>query len=235
MNKDFHFFTLEGNVVDETELNKGKTLLKAPNFIKEIYELSVINNIRDLLLNNLEFKNKIFLDIGSHIGFYTILLGENFTKTYAFEPSELQYQYLQDNALLNKHINISISKSAVGSVNSKKTLYVMGNSGGTNTLRDDIAIQGNPMKSYEVDLITLDSQKIDNVGLIKIDVEGYELDVLIGAKNTIIENKPIILCEVWDNEESRQKVSAFFESVNYSINFPFEDFPELAICNYKTN
>ena len=43
MNKDYHFFTLDGNVVDEVEFNKGKTLLKAPNFIKEIYELSVIN------------------------------------------------------------------------------------------------------------------------------------------------------------------------------------------------
>ena len=147
----------------------------------------------------------------------------------------MQFKYLQDNTLLNKHINISISKSAVGSENSKKTLYVMGNSGGTNTLRDDIAIQGNPMKSYEVDLITLDSQKINNVGLIKIDVEGYELDVLIGAKKTIIENNPIILCEVWDNEESRLKVSAFFESINYSINFPFKDFPELAICTFRIN
>ncbi len=233
MKKDYHFFDLNGSIIDETEINTNCTYLKAPLFISEIYELSVINYIRDLLLNNTEIRNKVFIDIGSHIGFYTILLGENFAKTYAFEPSDLQYQYLNDNCLLNKHLNITISKSAIGSENSIKTLYVMGNSGGTNTLRDDIANQGNPMKSYEVNLITLDSLKLDNVGLIKIDVEGYELDVLKGARETIIENKPIILCEVWDNEESRQKVSTLLESVNYTISFPFKDFPELAICNYK--
>ena len=106
MNKNYHYFTKEGEIVEETKFHEDKTLLKAPSFIKEIYELVVINEIRDLLSNNHESKNKTFLDIGAHIGFYSIFLSENFAKTYAFEPSELQYQYLHENIILNKHLNI---------------------------------------------------------------------------------------------------------------------------------
>jgi hypothetical protein len=47
-----------------------------------------------------------------------------------------------------------------------------------------------------VDVNTLDSFNIENVSVLKIDVQGYEPKVLDGAKETILKNKPVIFIEV---------------------------------------
>ena len=73
-----------------------------------------------------------------------------------------------------------------------------------------------------VDVKTLDSYNFKNVGLIKIDVEGNELKTLIGAKNTITKNKPIIYFECADvhmvnYNYGSEDIFDFFESINYKI------------------
>jgi hypothetical protein len=69
---------------------------------------------------------------------------------------------------------------------------------------------------------TLDSLEMNDIKLIKIDVEGLELAVLVGAKNTIERNGfPPILFEAWANKEwfepRRQELFAYVESLGYEI------------------
>ena len=53
-----------------------------------------------------------------------------------------------------------------------------------------------------VSITKLDSLNLDNISVIKIDVEGFELEVLTGALETIRKNKPVIILEIWpDNKE----------------------------------
>jgi FkbM family methyltransferase len=52
-----------------------------------------------------------------------------------------------------------------------------------------------PGKVIDIQCRKLDSLNIDNIGLIKIDVEGFEIEVLKGAKNTILRNKPTMIIE----------------------------------------
>ena len=64
--------------------------------------------------------------------------------------------------------------------------------------------------------ITLDSYSFKRVDLLKIDVEGFELDVLLGAENTIRQFKPRIIIET-HSKELRKKCHAFLSSLGYSL------------------
>ena len=62
----------------------------------------------------------------------------------------------------------------------------------------------------------LDSYSFKRVDLLKIDVEGFELDVLLGAENTIRQFKPRIIIET-HSKELRKKCHAFLSSLGYSL------------------
>ena len=59
-------------------------------------------------------------------------------------------------------------------------------------------------------IITLDSLNLNNVSIMKIDVEGYEIEALTGALDTIQKNKPIIILEIWP--ENKEKYFEWFKS-----------------------
>jgi len=77
-------------------------------------------------------------------------------------------------------------------------------------------------------LYTLDSLRISDVRLIKIDVEGMELDVLMGAMDTIKNNNyPPILFEAWEHKDwflpRKKELCDFLESLGYEITNMGED------------
>jgi hypothetical protein len=75
-------------------------------------------------------------------------------------------------------------------------------------------------------LETLDSFQFDKIDLIKIDVEGHELNVLKSGKETILKYKPVILFECWDNESphwndipnTSVELMNYIKSLGYQIN-----------------
>lgn len=159
--------------------------------------------IKGILINNSFWENHlltlmkkcivpgtIVLDIGAHIGTHTINLAKwlNNGVVYAFEPQPKIFRELFYNLALNDIKNVKLFKSAVGATNGKIELspLIESNEGGT-------GCHGN--SGIFADLITIDSLNLKNVSLIKIDVEGMEDDVLEGARETILRNKPIIFIE----------------------------------------
>ena len=62
----------------------------------------------------------------------------------------------------------------------------------------------------------LDHYSFERVDLLKIDVEGFELDVLLGAENTIRQFKPRIIIET-HSKELRKKCHVFLSSLGYSL------------------
>ena len=79
---------------------------------------------------------------------------------------------------------------------------------------------------YNIPVITLDSLNIKNISVMKIDVEGHELEALKGAKKTIQNSKPVIILEVWKRRGNRLKlITEFLKSINYNIkNISADDF-----------
>ena len=143
----------------------------------------------------------IVVDIGAHIGRYTIIgakrVGAN-GKVVAIEANPSNFEMLNRNIKLNQLTNILSLNNAVYSKETKIKLYLPGEELGHtiyNTVMSDRA--KNEDKFVEVSANTLDYflqlKEITDVNWIKIDVEGAEFEVLKGATNVLSKSKDIAL------------------------------------------
>ncbi len=157
-------------------------------FMDGSYEGAWIEKVKDLV------DGKTFIDIGANIGIYTLSLFKKAKCVYAFEPEKKNYQRLVHNLKINSVTNVKTYRCAIANKNGVGILYVSKNDGAWNSL--SIPYSGGKQK---VETITLDffvgSGKVHNVGLIKIDVEGAELDILGGSHKTLQRFHPPILIE----------------------------------------
>lgn len=167
------------------------------NFKKKYYD-----NCEKIVLQYKEFiNNKDILDIGSNIGLFSkaIVKNLNYKSIHMFEPSyeysNYSKKYLHDNK------NIFINNYGLGSENNKLCLYKSKNENiGWNTfLTDDPNQKQGFIDNMEKEFCIvkkLDDYNIDNIDFIKIDVEGFEDQVILGGLNSIKKYKPYILVEV---------------------------------------
>ena len=126
------------------------------------------------------------IDIGGHCGFWSFYLGGNFKKVYAFEPVEIFRECFKKNI---PHGNVELLPVALGNENGFVSMNVeLENTGATH-------VSSNTNDLNKVELKKLDDYELTNVDFIKIDVEGYENQVVLGAKETLLRNKPIIIVE----------------------------------------
>ena len=150
------------------------------------------------------------LDIGAHIGALTVpmarLIGPEGT-VYAFEPQRKIYRELVHNIKLNELSNVVPLHFAVSS----KTGIIEMN---TDPRADDgVAAIGEG--GEEVEARTIDSFGFSDVSLMKIDVEGHELEVLRGAEKTIGALHPVIIVEIW--KRNLDDVIPALEGYGYSV------------------
>ena len=126
------------------------------------------------------------IDVGGHCGFWSFYLGGNFKKVYAFEPVEIFRECFKKNI---PHGNVELLPVALGNENGFVSMNVeLENTGATH-------VSSNTNDLDKVELKKLDDYELTDVDFIKIDVEGYENQVVLGAKETLLRNKPIIIVE----------------------------------------
>jgi len=126
------------------------------------------------------------IDVGGHCGFWSFYLGRNFKKVYAFEPVEIFRECFKKNI---PHGNVELLPVALGNENGFVSMNVeLENTGATH-------VSSNTNDLDKVELKKLDDYELTDVDFIKIDVEGYENQVVLGAKETLLRNKPIIIVE----------------------------------------
>ena len=174
----------------------------------------------------------IALDIGAHIGTHTLSLSNAVGKkgrVIAFEPQWKIFRELYKNIELNKRKNIIPAHMALGS----KNTYVFLGDVERHLIDNVICLNegGRPIQEHgkeKVKMRTLDSLNLNNISLIKIDVENMELETLKGAEKTLIRNKPKIIIEIQGNEfltqktgknpeVERKKVFDFLKKIGYSL------------------
>ena len=131
-------------------------------------------------------KKNTTIDIGAHCGFWSYFLGLSFKKVYAFEPVDIFRECFKKNV---PHPNVELIPVALGNENSFVSMNVeLENTGATH-------VSSNTNDFNKVELKKLDDYKFTDIDFIKIDVEGYENQVVLGAKETLLRNKPIIIVE----------------------------------------
>lgn len=145
-------------------------------------------------------KNEISLslDIGANIGKYTkLLLTESKTKVIAFEPMSGSFKKLEEVKLDFKD-RLEIHNFALGNENTKKKIFYENENSEKASLIDSLDklsfIDNKKKNTKIIDVKKLDSLEnlFENqiIDFIKIDTEGYEFEVLTGAKNVLSKHQP---------------------------------------------
>lgn len=126
----------------------------------------------------------VAVDVGANVGLWAKPLTNVFNHVIAFEPLEQVYECLEKNV---EGLNIEIHKYALGSVNDTvEMFYDSENTGGSFVSK---------IGAGNITIKRLDDLDLPMFGLLKIDCERHELEVLKGATNTILKYNPIIVCE----------------------------------------
>lgn len=141
-------------------------------------------------------KGDVVMDIGANIGYYTILASKKVGpsgKVYAFEPYSKNLTLLKKNIALNTCTNVVVVAEAVSDTSAKKPFEVDRANPGESRL----AAHKSKKSDMLVTTITLDSflkrEKIKKADVIKMDIEGAEIQAILGAKNLLKNSKKITL------------------------------------------
>jgi FkbM family methyltransferase len=179
----------------------------------------------EIWLDNVYFKefsvkkNSVIIDIGSHIGLFSILAARKSYegKVYSFEPNEYNYKILSENIQTNKIKNISHFNLAVSNTNGHVKLYCDENDFAAHSIHKKTPHSIN-VKSTTINDIFYEN-KIKNCDLLKLDCEGAEYDILMNTSPKIFEkiNKICIEYEYFNNEKKLGELVDILNNYKFKI------------------
>jgi FkbM family methyltransferase len=162
-------------------------------------------------------KGDIFIDIGAHIGKYSIPLSKIASRIVAVEPDPDNYECLKRNVETNRIRNITTVNMLAWKEDTTVKFYLTDKKGGGTTK------EGLPLRTYVGRYLELQAETMDNmlkslgiseVDWIKIDVEGAEYEVLKGLRETLSKCKPHIIAEIM--KPNLKKVLALMDDLDYN-------------------
>lgn len=144
-----------------------------------------------------------FLDIGANVGFFTVKAArrlENRGSVIAFEPHPGRFELLRQNVAINGLDNVTCLPYAAGSENGRATIYEPDPSFGPHRL--DISCAPVGSAAINVEMRTVDSLiqsfRIRELALVKIDVEGFEPEVISGMLQLLGDQPAPVIFEALD-------------------------------------
>jgi FkbM family methyltransferase len=203
---------------------KGKFNLRlAPTLLSYVmYEYPDVRKEDEEFIASLLPKGGVYLDVGANVGNTTlsaaVAVGEN-GKVYAYEAHPRTYRYLLGSIACNKSLSSRIITKNIALGESKGEVFF------TDLQNDDInkvAKSGNNSGKVKVIMETLDEQHLPpKIDVVKIDVEGYELAVLLGSKKTLQKTEVLVFESYADNYKtfdfSLKDVHALLSGLGFSI------------------
>lgn len=158
--------------------------------------------------------NMTAIDVGANEGLYSYKFAQWFGTVEAFEPNPVMAHQLRQYGAGNIHVHEFALSSSARQADLHVPVTARGfELHGWGTIEAAAFGAAREQRTVPVQVRTLDSFHVGNVAVLKIDVEGHERDVLIGAGDTIDRCRPVVLTEV--KADSRQFVSDFFRTRRY--------------------
>lgn len=157
----------------------------------------------------------IVVEGGANLGALTVPIAQAVGDTgivFAFEPQRLTYQALNGNLALNSIPNVVTFNVALGATEGQIHVPPV-----NLTSPDNVGgVELDTTKPPNIAVNALDAYTIPRLSLLKLDVEGMELDVLQGATDTIQRCRPLIVAEI-DREAKKPAVLAFLRERDYLL------------------
>lgn len=192
-------------------------------FINGEYEVDEINFIKKEIRKN---NFKTFLDIGANIGLFTLSIANEFKDIaiFSIEASPRVYSYLQDNLKLNSISNVTAFQLGLSNNDNQEINFYSDEAKyGTGSFAPIFTNKAEKVKCTKLDTLIVNKLIPNHVDIIKIDVEGFELQVFQGSKNLLEkEDAPIILFEFVDWAEGnagniKGSAQTFLMSLNFKL------------------
>lgn len=133
------------------------------------------------------------IDIGAHVGLWTRVLAAHFEQVVAFEPVHDHALCLEMNCLGLKNVRLVTSCALGSGVGVVTVVPTKGNSGNAYVSLDALAVHP-PIVTQPLD-DCIEKDQHSSVSFIKVDVEGYEYEVVLGATSVIVASKPVMVVE----------------------------------------
>src|SRR5882724_9643023 len=172
--------------------------------------------------NNLDLSGKTVYDVGAFQGLLALFFASKAKTVICFEPNAQNAKRLMENLALNGIANVQLRRTGVGSKSG--TMKMVGDPlmpGGSSVdarIIESLLQSGAGTVIAEIPIATLDEEipaaKLPPPDLIKIDIEGWEIEALRGARNSLISYKPELFLEM-HGETIREKKSKVAEIVTF--------------------
>ena len=174
------------------------------------------SEIEGQLFSRLIRPGQAVIEAGANIGAHTIhlarLVGPN-GMVLAYEPQRVIFQLLCHNLAMNRLRNVQARLAAVGRRAGSRKVPALDYSAENNF--GGASLQ-NGAGGERVQVIPLDSVRLSSLRLLKIDVEGMEVEVLSGARRLIARHRPLLYVEN-DRQENSRRLMGLIEKFGYDM------------------
>ena len=180
-------------------------------------------------------QESVLIDVGSNYGWHSIKSSPKCKTIYSFEPQKLMYDIQLSSITKNNISNIHLYNCGLGDDEIKTEMNPIDYETWVHIGDLSVGVGGE-----KISIKKLDSLNIPKVDFIKIDVQGYEKYVLLGALETINKNKPTIIVEIENHQLRRFNygVTELFDLIRglgYYIYFLDYHYPSDHVCVHKDN
>ena len=257
---NFFSFFLRKPKIKNLNINKGyiksKICLDPKNgFLdKYIYVQKKWDDLNTQIIINKLKKNECFIDVGSNIGYFSLLaspiVGKK-GKIIAIEPIKKLSQQIELNKKINSYNNIKVLNFGLFNKNLKKNIYIQKKNIASSSLHKKNITNFSFYKGFvfkkifeKKNLIQFENiilKKLDNlikckVNFVKIDTEGVEYEALLGMKKILKKNRPKLIIEINNltlKKNYSDKIYKFLYKLNYDIYFNYNLKKKITFNDFK--
>tara|TARA_B100000989_G_C19474442_1_gene442239 strand:- start:231 stop:1043 length:813 start_codon:yes stop_codon:yes gene_type:complete len=183
------------------------------------YESGVIKSVKEFVSKKNQQNSDIHLvDVGANIGTHTVGFADIYKSAVSYEPNPIISNLLEVNISINKIKNVTVRKIALSDIRQNMILNVPQENHGNASLQKMHSDESFELQTSTIDNELLGKYSSGNLILLKIDVEGHELEVIKGGKEFLLKHNVIIVLEHTKSHKT-EKLYNLLEDIDYKAKY----------------